>query len=150
MAINLTSTAFAANKPIPKKYTGEGADLSPPLSWSGVPQGTQELALICDDPDAPTPKPWVHWVAFKIPPTQTSLPEHARENLVHGQNDFKKTGYGGPMPPPGHGVHHYHFRLYALDAPIQAGPGLTKDQLLDAMKGHILAEGELVGTYERT
>ena len=150
MAINLTSTTFAANQPIPKKYTGEGVNHSPPLSWSGVPQGAKELALICDDPDAPTAKPWVHWVVYKIPPMQSGLPEGVQDNLTEGQNDFNKTSYGGPMPPPGHGVHHYRFHLYALDISLLAGPGLTKEQLMDAMRSHILAEGELVGTYERT
>jgi Raf kinase inhibitor-like YbhB/YbcL family protein len=148
--ITLTSAAFAANAVIPQKYTGEGEDISPPLSWSGIPQGTKALARICEDPDAPQPTPWVHWVAYNIPPTQTGLPENAQDRLVQGRNDFGKSGYGGPMPPQGHGVHHYHFRLCAVDAPMEAGPGLTKDQLLDAMRGHILAEGELVGTYERT
>lgn len=149
MAIALTSTAFTANGPIPKKYTGESADVSPPLAWSGVPHGAKELVLICDDPDAPTPKPWVHWVVYKIPPMQSGLPEGTRDSLTEGRNDFKKTGYGGPMPPEGHGTHHYRFHLYALDQPTAAGPGLTQEQLLAAMKGHILAEAELVGTYER-
>ena len=149
MTITVTSPAFAANGPIPKHYTGEGDDVSPPLSWSGVPEGAKELALICDDPDAPTAKPWVHWVIYTIPPMQTGLPEGAQNDFTAGQNDFHQTGYGGPMPPPGHGVHHYHFRLYALDAALLVGPGLTKEQLLAAMQGHIMAEGELVGTYER-
>jgi Raf kinase inhibitor-like YbhB/YbcL family protein len=150
MAITLTSTAFTAHGVIPKQYTGDGADVSPPLAWSGVPQGAKELALICDDPDAPTPKPWVHWVVYKIPPMQSGLPEGARHDLTEGQNDFNQTGYSGPMPPSGHGMHHYHFHLYALDVSLLARPGLTKEQLLDAMQGHILAETELVGTYERT
>lgn len=147
--LSLTSPAFAANGPIPRKYTGEGQDISPPLTWSGVPAGAKELALICEDPDAPQPTPWVHWVAYAIPPMLTGLPENARENMIDGQNDFGRRGYNGPMPPQGHGVHHYHFRLYALAQPLQRGPGLTKEQLLDAMNRHVLAEGELVGTYER-
>jgi Raf kinase inhibitor-like YbhB/YbcL family protein len=146
---SLTSPAFAANSPIPRKYTGEGEDISPPLAWSGAPREAKELALICDDPDAPTPTPWVHWVVYGISSTQRELPEGAHEHLTQGHNDFHKIGYGGPMPPPGHGVHHYHFHLYALDTPLHAGPGLTKEQLLAAMRGHILAESELVGTYER-
>jgi Raf kinase inhibitor-like YbhB/YbcL family protein len=150
MAMTITSDAFTAHGAIPKKYTGEGADVSPPLTWSGVPQGAKELALICEDPDAPTAKPWVHWVVYKIPPMLSGLPEGARDDLTEGQNGFNQTGYGGPMPPPGHGAHHYHFHLYALDVSLLASPGLTKDQLLAAMQGHILAEGELVGTYERT
>lgn len=149
MTLTLTSTAFTAQGAIPKQYTGEGADVSPPLAWSGVPQGAKELALICDDPDAPTPTPWVHWVVYTIPPMHSGLPEGARHDLTEGRNDFNHTGYNGPMPPPGHGVHHYHFHLYALDVALLAPPGLTKAQLLEAMRGHILAETELVGTYER-
>lgn len=149
MAMELTSLAFAANEWIPKKYTGEGRDVSPPLSWTGAPNGTKELALICEDPDAPTPKPWVHWVAYRISPTRGGLPENVDDSFAHGQNDFGKIGYGGPMPPKGHGMHHYSFHLYALDQSIAANPGLTKDQLLDLMKGHILAEAELIGIYER-
>src|ERR671918_1987590 len=99
MALQLTSPAFEANGYIPKKYTGEGQDVSPPLSWTGIPQGTKELALLCEDPDAPMPKPWVHWVAYRIPPSVTELPESVSENIVQGQNDFGKVGYGGPMPP---------------------------------------------------
>ena len=150
MAMVLTSTAFTANGPISKKYTGEGEDISPPLSWSGLPRGVKELALICDDPDAPTPKPWVHWEVYRIPPDRSGLPENADDSFAHGQKDFGTVAYAGPMPPEGHGVHHYRFHLYALDRPTAAGPGLTKEQLLAAMKGHILAESELVGTYERT
>lgn len=149
MAMQLTSSAFAANGLIPKKYTGEGVDISPPLSWSGAPTGTVEFALVCDDPDAPTPKPWVHWVVYKIPPTQTSLPEHARQGFVQGRNDFGDIGYGGPMPPKGHGLHRYQFHLYALDQTIHAGTGLTKDQLLAAIRGHVMAESRLIGMYER-
>jgi Raf kinase inhibitor-like YbhB/YbcL family protein len=149
MAITLTSDAFTAHGPIPQQYTGEGADVSPPLAWSGVPQGAKELALICEDPDAPTAEPWVHWVIYKIPPMLSGLPEGVRSDLTAGQNDFNQTGYRGPMPPPGHGMHQYHFHLYALDVSLLASPGLTKSQLLDAMQGHILAEGELVGAYER-
>lgn len=149
MAIELTSPAFHARELIPRKYTGEGEDASPPLSWAGLPEGTNELALICDDPDAPTANPFVHWVAYKIPPHQTDLPENNKGGIAEGKNDFGRIGYAGPMPPKGHGVHHYHFRVYALDQPLHAGPGLTKDQLVKAMQGHILDEGELIGIYER-
>jgi Raf kinase inhibitor-like YbhB/YbcL family protein len=149
MAISITSNAFEPNRPIPQKHTGEGPDVSPPLSWTGVPPGAKELALICDDPDAPTPKPWVHWVLYKLLPTLSGLKENDSGGGTQGKNDFGKSGYGGPLPPKGHGVHHYHFKLYALDGTLEASPGLTKDQILAKMKGHILAEGELVGTYER-
>ncbi len=157
MSLTVSSSAFGHNEAIPTKYTGEGQDVSPALSWSGVPAGTRELALICDDPDAPRAEPWVHWVIYKIPPGGTGLPQNVAKTetlatpagAVQGTNSWGRVGYGGPMPPPGHGVHHYHFKLYALDSPLDLGPGATKDELLAAMQGHILAQGELVGTYER-
>ncbi len=150
MTISVQSSAFEREARIPEKYTGEGEDVSPPLSWSGVPEGTQEIALICDDPDAPTTQPWVHWVLYKLPGDTTGLAEGQTGGAIEGVNDFRRTVYGGPMPPPGHGVHHYHFNVYALDTKLDLKAGASKDQLLAAMKGHILAEGELVGTYERT
>jgi Raf kinase inhibitor-like YbhB/YbcL family protein len=149
MAIQVSSPAFEPGGAIPKKHTGEGQDVSPALRWTGLAEGTRETALICDDPDAPTPRPFVHWVAYKIPADREELPEGETQGALEGTNDFGRTGYGGPMPPRGHGVHHYHFKVYALDAELEAGAGLTKDQLLEAMEGHVLAEGELVGTYER-
>lgn len=149
MSIKITSSAFDAGRPIPKKYTGEGPDVSPGLAWSGVPAGAKELALICDDPDAPTDKPWVHWVLYRLPSSLSGLKEGDAGGAVQGKNDFEKLGYGGPLPPKGHGVHHYHFKIFALDRPLEDGPGLTKDQLIAKMKGHVLAQGELVGTYER-
>lgn len=149
MAIEVSSPAFSPGGSIPKKHTGEGPDISPALTWTGLPEGTKEVALICDDPDAPRPEPWVHWVVYKIPATQTGLPEGSVQGALEGENDFGRTGYDGPMPPKGHGVHHYHFKVYALDADLEAGAGLTKDQLLEAMRGHVIAEGELIGTYKR-
>lgn len=157
MNIQISSPAFGADQAIPKKYSGEGQNVSPVLSWVGVPAETKELALIVDDPDAPRPQPFVHWVLYKIPPGTTSLTECvlAQEKLavppgaLQGKNSANSIGYMGPMPPPGHGVHHYHFKLYALDAEFNVKPGMDKDALLKAMKGHVLAEGELVGTYER-
>jgi len=157
MSITVTSPAFRANQAIPQKYTGDGQDVSPPLELAGIPAEAKELALICDDPDAPRPEPWVHWVIYKIPPATTSLPEGVDRaeqpagvpGAVQGRNDWGTIGYRGPAPPRGHGVHHYHFKVYALDAPLEVRAGLTKDELLRAMRGHILAEGELVGTYER-
>jgi Raf kinase inhibitor-like YbhB/YbcL family protein len=160
MAIRLTSSAFANEAAIPRKYTGEGDDVSPPLAWSGLPAETKELALICDDPDAPTPEPWVHWVLYKIPPQTTALPEgvakDARlkqpEGALQGKNswpDGQTLGYRGPMPPPGHGRHRYFFKLYALKEKLSAEPGLSKKQLLAAMAGHVLEEGQVLGTYQR-
>jgi len=147
--MKITSSAFTAGGPIPRRYTGEGEDVSPPLAWDAVPDGTKEFALICDDPDAPLPEPWVHWVVYRIPPDVRSLPEGDIGDAVEGRNSWGRIGYGGPMPPPGHGVHHYHFRLYALDAPLHLKPGTTKEDLLAAMAGHVLAEAEVVGTYRR-
>jgi Raf kinase inhibitor-like YbhB/YbcL family protein len=149
MTLQLTSPTFETCVFIPAKYTGEGQDVSPSLSWTYAPPETQELALVCEDLDAPTPEPWVHWVDYHIPPSTVELPEDAHENLVQGQNDFGKVGYGGPLPPEGQGVHHYYFHLYALDQPVKAGPGLTKVHLMDLIQSHVLAEGELIGLYER-
>jgi Raf kinase inhibitor-like YbhB/YbcL family protein len=158
VTITFTSSPFKAGESIPKKYTGEGEDVSPPLAWSSVPHGARELALICDDPDAPNGT-WVHWVIYKIPATTKSLPEGIpREptpptpaGALQGTNswDSDNIGYRGPMPPPGHGVHHYHFKLYALDKPLDLKPGIDKKSLLAAMQGHIIGQGEIVGTYER-
>ena len=149
MTIRIASSAFEPNRPIPKKYTGDGPDLSPPLAWSGVPKATKELALLCDDPEAPTPEPWVHWLLYKLPPTLTELKEGDKGGGIEGKNSFDKIGYGGPLSPRGDGSHHYHFKLYALDQALGVGAGLSKDQLLAQMKGHILAQGELIGTYDR-
>ena len=160
MTVSVTSTAFAQGQAIPKKYTGEGEDISPPVAWSDLPEGTKELALICDDPDAPTAEPWVHWVIYKVPATVASLAEGVPRKprlsepagAVQGKNSWpegKNIGYGGPMPPQGHGVHHYYFKLYALDAVLDLEPGLDKKALLEKIDGHVLAEGVLMGTYER-
>jgi hypothetical protein len=158
--IKLTSPAFDQGKPIPKKHTGEGADVSPPLEWSGLPQGTKELALVCDDPDAPRKEPWVHWVIYKIPADSKGLPEGvdpaARPKqppgALNGRNSWPKDenlGYRGPMPPKGHGRHRYFFKLYALDQALDVQSGLTKEELLQKISGRVLAVGELMGTYER-
>ena len=158
MTIILQSSAFQQKHPIPRKFTGDGDDVSPPLSWSGVPSATQELALVVDDPDAPTPEPWVHWILYKIPPTTTSLPENVLPSLrvaapagaLHGKNSWPKgIGYRGPAPPKGHGVHNYHFKLFALDAMVDLAAGVDKATLLEAMQGHVIAQGELIGTYQR-
>jgi Raf kinase inhibitor-like YbhB/YbcL family protein len=153
MSIELTSTAFQTGETIPKQYTGDGVDQSPPLRWSEPPSGTKSLALICDDPDAPRGT-WVHWVLFNLPAQTRELEEGVAtmENLANGakqgKNDFGDIGYGGPAPPKGK-PHRYFFKLYALYVAVDLPPGATKAQLLDAMKGHILAEGQLMGTYGR-
>jgi Raf kinase inhibitor-like YbhB/YbcL family protein len=149
MNVWLSSHAFEPGGTIPKRHTGEGQAVSPPLAWSGLPEGTRELALVCDDPDAPTSKPFVHWVLYKIPADRSGLPEGSAGGALEGRNDFGGTGYGGPMPPRGHGAHRYRFKVYALDAELEVVAGLTRDELLRAIEGHVLAEGELVGTYER-
>ena len=162
MAIQLTSTAFSEAERIPAKYTGDGQDVSPPLSWSGLPEGTRELALICDDPDAPSPRrpapqPWVHWVLYKIPAGAEGLPEAIAKTprldqpagALQGNNSWPAVGYGGPGPPPGSGTHRYFFKLYALDTELDLAPGADKGALLEAMSGHILGEAQLMGTYER-
>lgn len=160
MNITVRSEAFESGQPIPVKYTEDGEDLSPPLSWDGLPQGTQELALICDDPDAPTPQPWVHWVLYKLAADVTKLPQGIPAGptiekpikALQGKNSWtsgQTIGYRGPAPPKGHGTHHYHFQVYALDTKLDVKSGLGKQDLLNAMRGHVLASGELVGTYSR-
>ena len=145
----IKSRAFQQSERIPRKYAGEGENVSPPIEWSEAPQGTREFALICDDPDAPTPQPWVHWVVYGIPSEAHELPEGRAPQATQGLNAKGAEGYTGPMPPPGHGEHHYHFRLYALDRPLMPTRDMDKSRLLEAMRGHVLAESELVGTYER-
>ncbi len=153
--MEITSAAFAAGGWIPAKYTCEGADISPPLAWRNVPEGTRALALIVDDPDAPDPAAprmiWTHWVVTNIPPQASGLAEGASmrampQGAVEGINGWHRQGYGGPCPPIG--AHRYFFKLYALDAPLPHEP-LTKPALLEAMEGHVLAKAELVGIYEK-
>lgn len=151
--LTLASTAFKAGEAIPKRYTGDGLDVSPPLKWKNVPEGCKSLVLVADDPDAPVGT-WVHWVLYNLPPSAQEIPEGvAKEKslvggIKQGRNDFGGFGYGGPSPPPGK-PHRYFFQLYALDTMLDLGPGATKKQLLEAMEGHILARAELVGTYQR-
>ena len=153
MALTLRSSAFEAQHPIPRKYTCEGVDVSPSLEWTGTPDKTAAFALIVDDPDAPVGT-WVHWVIYDLPADSGSLQEgvpkdEALENgAKQGVNDFRRIGYGGPCPPPG-APHRYFFKLYALDKKLGLGPRATKQQVLQAMQGHILAETELVGVYKR-
>jgi Raf kinase inhibitor-like YbhB/YbcL family protein len=151
----LRSPSFTDGATIPMHHTCEGADVSPQLEWSGVPAGARSLALIVDDPDAPDPKAprmtWVHWVVYDLPPATTGLPEavgHALPPGTHqGVNDWKRTGYGGPCPPIGR--HRYFFKLYALDALLGDLGAPSKARLEAAMKGHVLAEAQLMGTYEK-
>ena len=152
MSLTLTSAAFAEGAAIPSTYTCDGEDVSPPLSWTAAPDGTKSLALINDDPDAPG-KTWVHWVVYNLPtslrqlpealPTDPELPDGTRQGLT----DFGRVGYGGPCPPSG--THRYFFKLYALDAVLSLPPRATKQQVETAMKGHVLAQAQLMGTYRR-
>lgn len=153
MTIQLTSPAFTEGQPIPKKHTCEGSDVSPLLKWTNVPENAKSLALICDDPDAPMGT-WVHWVLFNLPPETRELTENVPKKSTldngakQGASDFKRPGYGGPCPPPGK-PHRYFFKLYALDTALDLKEGATKKDLEKAMQGHILAQGQLMGTYER-
>jgi Raf kinase inhibitor-like YbhB/YbcL family protein len=148
--ITVTSSAFRDGQPIPRRhaYRGEGENLSPPLSFSGVPATAKELELLCDDPDAPSAKPWVHWVLCRLPPATAALEEGTKLGVA-GANGWREPGWGGPLPPEGDPPHHYHFRVYALDAPTTLAAGASRDQLLAALRGHVIAQGELIGTYRR-
>ena len=152
MALEMSSSAFSEGEMIPTRYTCDGPDVSPDLSWSGVPETAKSLALICDDPDAPMGT-WVHWVLFNIPSGASGLPAEIpsvaalESGARHGTNDFRRLGYGGPCPPGG--THRYFFKLYALDTELNLDSGITKDQLLEAMQDHILAEAQLMGKYSR-
>ena len=151
--MKLTSTAFEAGKPIPTKFTGEGEDVSPELAWSNAPDGTQAFALICHDPDAPLVKPgsygFVHWVLYGIPGSVGRLPEGTGD-YTQGVNDFGNPGYGGPMPPEGHGTHHYFFWVLALDEALDLPPGLTLWELLERIEPNLLGMNRLMGTYARS
>jgi len=152
VAFVLKTTAFPESGLIPKKYTCDGTDVSPALSWNTPPEGTQSFALIVDDPDAPVGT-WTHWVIWNIPAKTTALPESVTKTeeasgALQGKNDFKRIGYGGPCPPPGK-PHRYFFKLYALDTRLELKAGASKNELERAIKGHILAQAELVGKYAR-
>ena len=156
MSLSITSPAFADQGEIPTQFTCEGKDISPALVWTGVPPGTGSIALIVDDPDAPDPAApkmtWVHWVLYDIPPSSTGLPEAVKTAALppgtrEGSNDWKRTGYGGPCPPIGR--HRYFFKLYALDAQLPELERPDKAALEKAMRGHVLAQATLLGTYQK-
>ena len=153
MSLQLSTTAFSNGGTIPKQYTCDGPDLSPPLSWNGAPSGTQSFALIADDPDAPVGT-WVHWVLYNAPAGSNGLAEGVKkqdqlaDGTLQGRNDFRKVGYGGPCPPPGK-PHRYFFKLYALDTKLNLKAGSTKADVESAMKGHTLAQAEWMGKYGR-
>jgi hypothetical protein len=152
----ISSSSFRNDQPGPVKFSRDGGDISPALKWEGAPSGTKNFALICDDPDAPGGT-WVHWLIYGIPGDSIGLKENVSKTetvsslggVKQGLNSYGSIGYGGPQPPRGHGVHHYHFQLYALDAELNLAPRVTRQQLEAAMKGHIIAEADLVGTFVR-
>jgi Raf kinase inhibitor-like YbhB/YbcL family protein len=157
--LDVSSPTLTADQPMPRDYTADGRNMSPPLAWRNVPADTKSLAVICVDPDAGNPPPFVHWVIYNLPPKATGLPENipfepgapmpsAIAGAVQGVSGFRRPIYRGPAPPPGK-THHYHFVVFALDSPPDLKTGLTRAELLDAIEGHILARGELVSTYER-
>jgi Raf kinase inhibitor-like YbhB/YbcL family protein len=152
MEFKLTSTSFKEGQPIPRQHTCDGVNVSPPLEWSGAPEAAKTLAIICDDPDAPSGT-WVHWVLYNLPGDKIGLVENVptTEKVpgdgLQGTNDFKKIGYGGPCPPSG--THRYFFKLYALDAELSLKAGATKAEVLKAMEGHIIGQTQLMGTYRR-
>jgi len=151
--MKLSSPAFHEGDRIPTKYTADGENVSPELTWSSAPPNTKSFTLICEDPDAPSGT-WTHWVLFNIPADKTSLPERVppetelSDGSRQGKNDFGKIGYGGPDPPKGK-PHRYFFKVHALDSKLDLAAGASRQQVLDAMKGHILGEGQLMGTYGR-
>jgi Raf kinase inhibitor-like YbhB/YbcL family protein len=153
MEFSITSESFKNGSEIPKRFTCDGADVSPELSWTALPSGVQSLALIADDPDAPAGT-WTHWVLFNLPPATTHLAEGVSKvdelpgGARQGRNDFRKIGYNGPCPPPGK-PHQYFFKLYALNTSLQLSAGASKQELEKAMEGHIAAKAELMGTYKR-
>jgi len=157
--IIVESPTLKVDQPIPRDYTADGRNVSPPLTWKGVPAAAKQLAVLLQDPDAGNPPPFVHWVIYKIPPTAKGLPENVPfepdvpmpaeiAGAIQGVSGFRRPIYRGPAPPPGR-VHHYHFVVYALDAGLDLKPGLSRVELLDAIKGHVIGHGELVATYER-
>ncbi|MGH7972058.1 MAG: YbhB/YbcL family Raf kinase inhibitor-like protein [Limisphaerales bacterium] len=151
--MQLTSSAFKSGEPIPATYTCDAKDVSPPLEWSGAPAQAKSLVLLVNDPDAPVGD-WVHWVLYDLPAGTSALPEdlpkgqYVLNGARQGLNDFRHLGYGGPCPPPGK-PHRYFFRIYALDRLLDLKPGLTRKEIETAMQGHVLAEGQLIGTYQR-
>jgi Raf kinase inhibitor-like YbhB/YbcL family protein len=157
MNLILRSPAFSEGEPIPRRHTGDGEDLSPPLSWTGLPPRAVRLALIVDDPDAPSSEPWVHWVIYNLPADEQGLVEgippvaqpRSPSGAVQGKNSWGSYGYRGPAPPQGHGVHHYLFRLFAINAELDLPQGLDKNGLLAAIQGHVISEADLTGTYHR-
>ncbi len=144
--LRLTSPAFKHHERIPSKHAGDGEDVAPELSWTGVPEGTAAFAIVAHDPDAPLVDGFTHWVAYGIPGDASRLPEGGG-NATPGVNSMGETGYKGPAPPPGHGTHHYYFWIYALDGDLELPAGLDRRALLDRIEDHVIEQARLVGTY---
>jgi Raf kinase inhibitor-like YbhB/YbcL family protein len=155
--LTVQSDAFQSNSAIPKKYTADGENVSPPLRWSGAPQQTKQFAIVVDDPDAPGNTPWVHWVIYSIPSSATQLPENLPHDskldsiggAAQGRNSWHQVGYRGPEPPRGDKPHTYHIRVFALDQALDVKPELHDKPLMDAIAGHVIGKGELTGMYQR-
>ncbi|MGN6167889.1 MAG: YbhB/YbcL family Raf kinase inhibitor-like protein [Solirubrobacteraceae bacterium] len=145
--LEVSSPVFGAHGRIPERHTGDAEDLSPPIEWSGAPQGTRSFAIVAHDPDAPLVDGFTHWVVYGIPGDATGLQEDVQDH-VSGQNSFGNTGYNGPAPPPGHGVHHYYFWVYALDDDLDLEPGLDRRALLARIEDHVIEQARVIGTYE--
>jgi len=146
--LRLEAAAFGAHGSIPARHTGDGDDVAPALSWSGVPEGTASFAIVSHDPDAPLVDGFTHWLAYGIPGDARDLPEGGGQ-VVQGRNSFGNTTYNGPAPPPGHGPHHYYFWIYALDQALDLEPGLERRELLDRIEDNVIEQARIVGTYER-
>ena len=147
--LQIGSPAFTALEPIPKRYTIDGENISPPVEWSGLPSGTQQLVLICHDPDAPLVRGFTHWTIYNIPSTVAGLAEAGGSKFTQGKNSTDNLGYTEAAPPNGHGLHHYYFWLYALDKELDLKPGLNREQILDAIADRVIEQARLVGVYQR-
>ncbi|MGZ7096662.1 MAG: YbhB/YbcL family Raf kinase inhibitor-like protein [Methanobacterium sp.] len=147
--LSIRSPSFGYLEKIPKKYASDGENISPPLEWDNIPEDTKQLALLVFDPDAPYTNEFTHWVVYGIPPEVTGIAEgETNGNYMEGKNTEGEQGYSGPAPPPGHGLHHYYYWLYALDTAFDLEPGLTRRQLLDAIGDYILVQERYIGVYE--
>lgn len=147
--IEVRSVAFDADSPLPISCTVDGVGAPPPLSFHGVPEGARSIAVLCEDPDAPFPEPYLHWLVYGLPGVAEDVDAQSQASYRVGQNSKLELGYTPAAPPPGHGVHHYHFQVFALDVPVALEAGAGRSDVLEAIKGHVLAWGEIVGTYER-
>jgi Raf kinase inhibitor-like YbhB/YbcL family protein len=145
--LRVSSPAFRDHGRIPERHTGDAEDISPPIEWSGAPQDTRSFAVVAHDPDAPLVEGFTHWVVYGIPGDATGLKEGVQDH-VSGQNSFGNAGYNGPAPPPGHGVHHYYFWVYALDDDLELEPGLDRRALLERIEDHVIEQARVIGTYE--